>query len=183
MNKENLETEVKIPVDKETFEKVIKELWSGIVACGDSGPRFKEEINIFYKVPKGFLRLRDYDGEVKVTYKSERKDSRKINSREEIEFEYPKGDFEKMKLFFSRIGLEKHLEYTKKRANYYFDDGYLGGVGAVASFDILPSGKRYIEIEDIDPSGEAIPHIRKMLGLENHQIEKRSYLEIVGSGA
>lgn len=183
--KDNIEKEIKIELDKTTFEKTAKELWKGIVLSGSAGPQFLQERNIFYSVPAGFLRLRDYDGEVSVTYKGERQNSESINAREEIEFKYPEQDFDKLKLFFSKVGLVRYFEYTKQRANYYFDGGGMGGmiIGAVASFDILPNGKRYIEIEDLlKESEETIPHLVKILKLENYPIEKRSYLDIVREG-
>lgn len=168
-----IETEVKIPVDEKTFERALEELWRFEILVYQIKPEFKMEKNVFYKVPAGFLRLRSYADSVSVTYKGKREDSEKLNSREEIEFKYPERDFDKLGLLLSRIGLEKEIEYQKQRANFYFRDG------PIVSFDILPNGQRYIEIEN---TPEKIENIVSRLDLQNHPREKRSYLEIIKDG-
>lgn len=169
-----IETEVKIAVDRRKFEAAIKDCF------GDSFPEFKEERNIFYGVPSGFLRLRDYAGEILVTYKGKREEEGELNCREEIEFDYSKQDFEKLQIFFSKIGLPKYFEYTKKRANYEVEGGMSGGYFATISFDILPNGERYIEVEKKEAGGEnIIENILHRLEIDRCFREKRSYLEIV----
>jgi predicted adenylyl cyclase CyaB len=170
IKKQNIETEVKIPVTQELFEAALDKLWGVLIKCYNQKPEFIEEKNVFYKVPNGFLRLRDYGGQVSVTYKGKREESEKFNCREEIEFKYEEEDLGKLELLFSRMGLKKEIEYTKQRSNFYFDDG------PIASFDILPNGQRYIEIED---TPQTIQNIVELLGLKDCPIEKRSYLEII----
>ena len=161
-----IETEVKIKLSKRDFDKRINQLW----ILGLSEPRFISEHNEFYEVPRGFLRLRRYEDRVAVTFKGNRQESNKFNSREEIEFHYSMSDYSKLNAFFEGMGLKKSFAYTKQRALYHFDDG------PIASFDILPNGDRYIEIED---SEETVTNIVNLLELQTFPLEKRSYLELL----
>jgi predicted adenylyl cyclase CyaB len=180
---ENVETEVKIPVEDTIFETSRVALKRGVQL--DS---FLLEENIFYKTPEGFLRLRKYDQQISVTYKGERTKSETINSREEIEFdEYCPEEFDKLKTFFSRLGLKRDFEYTKQRLIYRFDQGIFGDHNCAVSFDILPNGDKYIEIEELvsegiyspASTGKTIENVVRTLGLQNYPREKRNYLEIV----
>jgi predicted adenylyl cyclase CyaB len=171
VQKKNLEVEVKIPVSLKVFDGVVKKLWE------NSEPEFCEEKNIFYKVPSGFLRLRKFGEDVKVTYKGKREKSEEFNSREEIEFDYGIDDFEKLQLLFSRMGMKRDIEYTKRRANYLFGDGWDGH--ATISLDVLEDGKRFIEVED---KPEVITNVLKYLELNKFPRERRSYLQIVKDG-
>ena len=179
----DLETEVKIPVDEKTFEASRIALNRGFKL-----PDFFPEENIFYKTPEGFLRLRKYCGNILVTYKGNRIESEKMNSREEIEFEdYLPKDFDKLRTFFLRLGLKKDFEYTKQRSIYRFDQGIFGAHDCAVSFDILPNEDKYIEIEelisdgihDASSDGKTIDNVVLRLGLQKHPLEKRNYLDIV----
>jgi len=161
-----IETEAKIRVSEEDFNSRIKQLWIDNL----SEPVFIPEHNEFYEVPRGFLRLKRFGEIIKVTFKGPRQESNEFNSREELEFHYPLGQYGELKRFYEAIGLKRHFQYTKQRADYVFDDG------PVASFDILPNGERYIEIED---SEESVRNIVSLLNLQNFPLEKRSYLEIL----
>jgi predicted adenylyl cyclase CyaB len=161
-----IETEVKIKIGKKEFDERVKQLWKDNL----SEPRFIAEHNDFYEVPRGFLRLKRFGNWLKVTFKGPRQDSDEFNSREEIEFHYPVWQYDGIKYFYEAMGLKKCFQYVKQRADYIFDDG------PVASFDILPNGDRYIEIED---SEETIRNIVSLLKLQDFPIEKRSYLELL----
>lgn len=164
-----LETEVKVRLSKREFDKRVKQLWTD--SLGE--PQFIGELNDFYNVPNGFLRLKRFRDIIKVTFKGPRQDSNEFNSREEIEFDYPLWQYDEIKRFYEALGLKLHFQYTKQRANYFFDDG------PIASFDILPNGERYIEIED---SEETIRNVVSLLKLQDFPLEKRSYLEILKDG-
>jgi predicted adenylyl cyclase CyaB len=169
-----IETEVKIRVSQKKFETLMK------FCFGCRSPRFREEKNIFYSIPRGFLRLRSCDEEVFVTYKSDRKKDTNLNCREEIEFDYPEKDFQKLQTFFSRLGFEKYFEYTKLRANYDVEGGMSGGYFATVSFDILPNGNRYLEVEKKEAGSEKIvENLLERFELDKYPREKRSYLEIL----
>ncbi len=153
--KEAIETEVKIGVDDGTFEEVYAEL---------GRPRFSIQKNLIYSVGKAFLRLRQELGKTILTVKGARQEG-EFTCREEVESQLTANVFEEMRKI-----MPEAFYYEKKRAEAR--EPY-----CIIFFDILSDGRKYIEIEGKEFH---ISKHRKKLGLENHPVEKRNYLELLG---
>lgn len=159
-----IETEVKIPVDDETFDRIYFELGAGF---------FFNQRNMFYEVNQGFLRLRleqepDCPDRSFITFKGEKLKS-KFNSRKELELFVGK-DFETVQELLSLLGFSMNFEYSKKRINYKSTSG-------VVSLDILSNNSRYVEIEGNE---RFIKENIRDFGLQKYALEQRSYFEILG---
>jgi len=154
-----VETEAKIKLTREEFEKFINLF---------NHPYFFVQENILYSISEGFVRIRKEKEKKILTLKKSAEGA--FNSREEIEFE-TKSDITTLKDFFTNLGLKESLSFRKRRANIYKND-------CTISIDILKEDDYYIEIEG---ESEKIKQTINELNLQNHKLEKRSYLEILKS--
>ena len=152
-----IETEAKIKLNREEFDKLIKILGK---------PAFFPQKNTIYKLKEGMFRIREENGKRIITYKGELKKG-KFKSLEEVEFKTD-SDVDKLKRFFSVLGHKETMFIEKQRANYNY-------VGCVVSLDILNGNNYFIEIEG---KIENIEKCLKKLGLQDKKFEKRSYMEI-----
>jgi adenylate cyclase class IV len=150
-----LETEVKIPVDKETFYRIYDQLYT---------PGFINQRNLIYSFGESFFRLRQELDKTILTVKGKRQEG-EFNSRVEVESELAMNVFDELKAIIPNA-----FYYEKLRANKIRPH-------CTISFDELTDGRRYIEIEGSE--NEIRKHLSE-LGLANHPIEKRSYLELLG---
>ena len=104
-----IETEAKIKLNKEEFDKLTKILGE---------PKFFSQKNVIYKLNKGMFRIREENGKRIITYKGEPKEG-KFKSLEEVEFE-TESEVEKLKRFFSVLGHKEIMFIEKQRANFNF---------------------------------------------------------------
>jgi len=153
-----IETEVKIQVDDETFNRVHNYL---------DKPKFYTQRNIVYMLGSTVMRYRDENGHTLFTLKGPRQDQ-EITKREEIESELTWkmfSSFDKAKQLMPGAFYYEKLRATT-RIPY-----------CIICFDILENGSKYIELEGEED--EIIRH-RKNLGLQDFPIEKRNYQELLG---
>jgi len=155
-----IETEVKVRVDDTKLEEMTSFL---------GNPEYFNQINLFYQNGGGFLRLRQEKGKTVITYKGERRDD-KFGSREEIELLLEgEEQVEVLRKIFEKMGMNETLYYEKNRAQFDF--------GRCKIFlDLTPKGS-FVEIEAKYPRD--IEKAMRFFGLEDKNIEKRSYLEIL----
>ena len=76
-------------------------------------------------------------------------------------------------MFMSILGYEETLSYLKRRSNYSSN-------GCIISIDRFPYSNivgTFLEIEG--PSVDIVNGVRKILGLENHEVEQRNYYQIL----
>tara|TARA_Y100000310_G_scaffold325742_1_gene389720 strand:+ start:15605 stop:16102 length:498 start_codon:yes stop_codon:yes gene_type:complete len=154
-----IETEAKIPIEKQDLERLIEKLGT---------PEFFNQENIIYDFGESALRIRAEKGRTIITYKGPLEKS-KFKSREEIEFSV-NANPGKVARFFSMLDLQETLVYKKQRANYKLN-------GCTISLDILENNSHYIEIEGSETD---IEKTIQALGLTDKPIEKRSYPDILG---
>ena len=136
------------------------ELVKKIISLGglDKGEEKLEE-RIFYdqenswKGKGKFVRLRKTKGKIKLTYKSNQKQT--VNSAQEIELEV--SDFDKCSEFFQNIGLKAVRQIEKYRHTFKLDD-------AIIDIDMWPKIPVYAEMEG--PSVESLKNICGKLGLD-----------------
>jgi adenylate cyclase class IV len=151
-----IETEVKIKLSKEEFQNIFEKF---------KGAKFVNQQNIIYEIPRGFVRIRRTEKGKTLTLKKEFYGE--FNSRKEIEFQTT-SDLEILKEFLNELGLKESLDYSKRRADMLKNS-------CVVSLDILGENY-YIEIEG---NPEKIKQNLIELGLENHQLETKSYFELL----
>jgi len=151
-----IETEVKILVDEETFDRLYQ---------GDYRPSsFVVQRNLIYSLGESFLRLRQEKNKTILTVKGPRQKG-EFNVREEIESRLCANIFEELKK-----SMPNAFYYEKQRAVARMPY-------CIICFDILSDGRKYIELEGIESQ---VRNYRKRMGLDNYPVEKRSYLEILG---
>ncbi|MBP7708491.1 class IV adenylate cyclase [Candidatus Pacearchaeota archaeon] len=153
-----IENEVKIRLDEAEFVKVIDLL-------GKS--QFHTQTNSFFKVKKGFLRLREENNKLFLTFKGKKIES-EFKACEETELELSKESKSTILRLLENLGLKFLFQYTKQRASYYFSD-------CVVCLDILENGKKYIEIEG---NNESIKEKINSLNLNLKNIEEKSYFKM-----
>jgi adenylate cyclase class IV len=155
------ETEVKIRLDEKELDGILHVLGK---------PKFQPQKNIFYRLDGCCLRERHENGKIILTFKGKRTDNEKLNIRSEIEISFKNNIKPKIGEFFSYSG-SAPFSYTKYRASFRLNncDVYL---------DILPNKEKYIEIEGKE--GDIMKNMQ-LLGLNEKENEKRSYLEILSS--
>ena len=151
-----IETEVKIPVDEETFNRLYHNEYRP--------SSFVIQRILMYSFGESFLRLRQEHNATILTVKGPRPNG-ELNIREEIESRLCDNIFDELKK-----SIPNAFYYEKKRATSMVPY-------CIICFDILDDGRKYIEIES-KIKGEIYRH-RKRLGLDKHPVEKRSYLEIL----
>ena len=153
------EIEAKIKLTPEEFSKFVNKF---------NRPYFFIQENILYEIPNGFVRIRKEKEKKILTLKKSAEGD--FNTREEIEFE-TRSDITTLKEFFKNLGLTENLSFRKRRANIYKNS-------CTISLDILRDNDYYIEIEG-EP--EEIRKTLRELNLQNHELEKRSYYELLTS--
>jgi len=155
------ETEVKIKVDSSKLEQITAFLGK---------PEYFTQTNIIYSNGKGILRLRAEKGNTVVTYKGPRMND-EFGSREEIEVSF-EGDekFHSLRLMLEKIGLTETLCYNKNRAEFDFRHCKI-------CLDSTSKGD-FIEIEA--KYSKDIKKAMAFFNLNTRDIEKRSYLELLG---
>ena len=158
-----IETEVKIKVNDSKLEEITSFL---------GNPEYFNQTNLIYQNGTGFLRLRQEKGKTVITYKGERiKD--KFGSREEIELSLEgEKQFDVLRKMFGKIGMNETLYYDKNRAKFNFRR-------CKVFLDCTQKGY-FVEIEAVYP--QDIEKAMRFFGLEDKDIEKRSYLEILKNG-
>ena len=107
-----IENEVKLKLDKEKLQTIISKLGK---------PEFFKQENSFYLVPSGFLRLRKEKGNLILTYKGKKIES-KFKACEEIEINLASDSKDKFHQILNNSGINFMFSYQKNRANYHFDD-------------------------------------------------------------
>lgn len=115
---------------------------------------------------KVFLRIRFEKGKTYLTYKGKRQD-KKYNVREEREIHFEGNRFNEFKNYFSFFG--QGFSYEKQRASFGLND-------CVVCIDKLPNGDNYLEVEG---NSENILKCLNKFGLNDKEIEKRNYQEIL----
>jgi len=157
------ETEVKIRVKENKLEGI---------ASFFGNPEYFNQTNLIYQNRAGFLRLRQEKGNTVITYKGERiKD--KFGSREEIEISLEgEEQFKVLRKIFGKIGMNETLYYDKNRAQFNF--------GQCRIFLDCTQKGYFVEIEA--KNSKNIEKAMTFFGLEEKDIEKRSYQEILKNG-
>jgi len=158
-----IETEVKIKINNSKLEEMTYFL---------GNPEFFDQTNIFYQVGNGFLRLRREKGRTIITYKGEKIED-KFGSREEIELSLGgEEQIDVLRKIFGKIGMNETLYYHKTRAQFDF--------GRCKIFLDRTTKGNFIEIEA--KYERDIEKAMRFFGLEEKDIEKRSYLEMLKNG-
>lgn len=155
------EREVKIRVDSVKLEEI-----TGFLR----NPEYFSQENIIYQNSVGFLRLRKEKGHAVITYKGPRRND-KVGSREETEISVQGEDnFKVLRQIFEKMGLAETFYYNKLRACFDF------GPCSICLDQVR--GGDYIEIEG--RCERDIVKAMKFFNLNEKDIEKRSYQEILG---
>jgi adenylate cyclase class IV len=161
--KDNIETEVKIEIDR---SKKFQEIYESI-----GSPNWEIQRNYLFSFGKSFLRLRHESEKAYITIKGEDA-GEEMNKRPEIECEIPKDFFVNFARMRNGQSLFDYAQppiyYEKSRASAKFR-------GCQVCLDNF-FGTHYLEIEGKE---SAIKEVIQHFNLEDFPIEKRSYLEML----
>lgn len=160
----NREIEIKIKIDKEVFNRFIK---------NNSSFKFEKTYGYFTEnyenMAKGiFPRIKDKDGVALVSVKVKTKNDSKMFERDEYEFEIDSSKVESLRSMFGALGY--CIEHIFEKRRYKLEP--INNCDFVV--DELPFGY-FIELEGAE---EDIEKSIKKLGLENNERINGTYLKL-----
>ncbi len=179
MASNDIEVEIKIPLDKSTFLSVqekLKQIATFVKSAQEIDDYYTPAHKNFLEpqYPFEWLRIRQKAGKTILTYKHFHPENVKDTTHCD-EFETEVSSPEQLNKIFSSLNLKKLITVDKKRETYRFSDEF------DIALDTVEELGNYIEIEaikdfsSIDATREKLYEMAKTLGITISKEDKRGY--------